>query len=505
METDIAMPRDICSLVVDTIYTSITFITSSYLRDRADILSHVAMQSNNSIKVVTCPFYILLPNNNRIVCISIGKPHGIQVYVGIYSTSECKFGPCGIITLMCRGSSVPTAKRVSISRHRQRGRYRICPGVHKVGSFICCPFTVLVVNDPVSFEDIHLEHHIAGYGNVGTIGVVMVRTWMSHNMSSVSSRIDKPTLKKAGVIARHVGSIYRIATGRYCSIGTVQCNRIGIGNGIVFVQVSHISGLEQHGVEVHLGTVGDAALKSGLDSSAHLINGHTAGCISYCIGVALPPAFARHAGGRCAHSGVIDYGVVISLANIRFLYIEGHISSVGTVEGYFQTGIVASLGDDIYREGLRRERYLTVLGRHCGYVFDSIFAFVVDVIELAILETGVGHGHDGRLLGCRLPLAAVFGEVDVVGAVDLLAIGRGAHHGSSAHRSILCTIDLKHHGLGGGSRTGDAHLALSPGGDAYQHKQQQHRQLFQGVSFDFFSLVSFDCVVVYHNPYFFFD
>ena len=352
---------------------------------------------------------------------------------------------------------------------------------------------------------VNFEDNIAVDGDVGAVGVNTAIVRMSNDISPIGRRVDFPSFEVVVVVVGCVRYIHRVTHRGCCRIETVKHSPFGSDYGSLLVEICHVVALEQHGVEVHLGAVGDAALKPGLDSGSHSVERHTTACVSDRIGVALPPAFALHAGGRGAHSGVIDYGVVISLADIRFLYIECHIGSVGTVEGYFQTGIVAGLGDDIYREGLRRERYLAVLRRHGGYVFDSIFAFVVDVIELAILETGVGHGHDGRLLGCRLPLAAVFDDVDVVGAVDLLAIGRGAHHGRGAHRSILCTIDLKHHGLGGGSRTGDAHLALSPGGDAYQHKQQQHRQLFQGVSFDFFSLVSFDCVVVYHNPYFFFD
>ena len=338
-------------LLIDTIHAGVGIVAGSLLADSIYIVAHSSFNCDRLREIVNITARnILFPDDDGVVGSCVRIPFCVNISVGVQLITENESCPSGVPSFCSWRTKIPSVKGVTVATHNQCGFHRglACP--HKVGSLVGCSLTVLVVDQPVTFGDVNLEHHIATYCNAGAVGVNTAIVRMSNDISPIGRRVDFPSFEVVVVVIGCVRYIHRVTHRGCCRIGTVKHRPFGCNYGSLLVEICHVVALEQHGVEVHLGAVCNSTVQSGLDGSAHLINGHTAACVSDSIGVALPPAFARHAGSRCAHSGVIDYGVVISLTDIRFLYIEGHISSVGTVEGYFQTGIVAGLGNDIYRE-----------------------------------------------------------------------------------------------------------------------------------------------------------
>ena len=368
----------------------------------------------------------MFPDNDGVRCGRAWTPFSIDIGVFVEPATESESGSGGLSPFFGRFTQEPADKIISVSHHLQSWLLSVFSRTDEVGGLVGGAFTIFVVDEPLALGYVNFEDNIAVDGDAGAVGVKVVVVGMTSDMSSVGVGVDFPSLEVVVVVVGGIGGVDLVGGGRDGCIGTVG-DDVGVDHTALLVEVGDGEGLEEHGVEVELSAVGDAGVQAAGDAVAHHGEGHGRGYGSRGVGGVGCPAFAGDACGHGAETGVVNDGVIVALADVGFLDIERNGGAVGAVEGDFEACVVACLGDDIDREGGSGEGDFAVLGGHGGYVFDTVGALVVDVVELAVDEGGVGHGDDGRLVGLGLPLASVLDEVYVVGGAETLAVGGGAH------------------------------------------------------------------------------
>ena len=261
--------------LVDTVDTGVCVVASTLLGYGVDGVSYCAIVYRYYCVIVvnisTC--YILFPDDDGVRCGRAWSPFGIDVGVLVKRATERELCSSGITSLFGRLTQKPANKSVTVSNHLQSRLHSVFSRVDEVGGLVGGALTIFVVDEPLALGYVNLEDDIAVDGDAGAVGVVVVVVGMAGDMSSVGVGVDFPALEVVVVVVGGIGGVDLVGGGGYVLVGAVG-DYVVVDHAALLVEVGDGEGLEEHGVEVELGAVGDAGVQAAGDAVAHHGEGH---------------------------------------------------------------------------------------------------------------------------------------------------------------------------------------------------------------------------------------